>query len=320
MMKRIGVLTSGGDAPGMNAAIRAVVRMGVYHAVEVIGIRRGFAGMIEKDFVPLGVSSVADIIHRGGTILHTARSAEFMTREGQLKALQNARDEGLEGVIVIGGNGSFAGAAKLAELGLPTIGVPATIDNDIGGTDFTIGFDTAVNTVIDAINRIRDTATSHERIFVLEVMGRDSGQIALMAGLAGGAESLIIPEQPITMQEVVDKIQRGFRRGKKHSIVLVAEGAGSALKVSKEIEALLGMETRVTILGHIQRGGTPTAFDRALASRLGGRAVELLLEGASSRMVGLVGWQLKDTDFGAALSQKPGIDAEIYRLANILSM
>src|SRR5690606_8652941 len=181
---------------------------------------------------------------------------------------QNARDEGLEGVIVIGGNGSFAGAAKLAELGLPTIGVPATIDNDIGGTDFTIGFDTAVNTVIDAINRIRDTATSHERIFVLEVMGRDSGQIALMAGLAGGAESLIIPEQPITMQEVVDKIQRGFRRGKKHSIVLVAEGAGSALKVSKEIEALLGMETRVTILGHIQRGGTPTAFDRALASRL----------------------------------------------------
>lgn len=319
-MKRIGVLTSGGDAPGMNAAIRAVVRMGAYHSVEVIGICRGFAGMIEKDFVPLETGSVADIIHRGGTILHTARSAEFMTKEGQMKALQNARDEGIEGVIVIGGNGSFAGAKELAELGLPTIGVPATIDNDIGCTDFTIGFDTAVNTVIDAINRIRDTATSHERIFVLEVMGRDSGQIALMAGLAGGAESLIIPEQPITVQEVVDKIQRGFRRGKKHSIVLVAEGAGSALQVSKEIETLLGLETRVTILGHIQRGGAPTAFDRALASRLGGRAVELLLEGASSRMVGLVGWQVKDSDFHTALRQKPCIDLEIYRLASILSM
>lgn len=320
MMKKIGVLTSGGDAPGMNAAIRAVVRMGAYFSVEVVGIRRGFAGMIEKDFVPLGVSSVADIIHRGGTILHTARSEAFLTVKGRMKALQNAREEGIEGVIVIGGNGSFAGAGELAKLGLPTIGVPATIDNDIGCTDFTIGFDTAVNTVIDAINRIRDTATSHERIFVLEVMGRDSGQIALMAGLAGGAESLVIPEEPITMQEVVDKIQRGFRRGKKHSIVLVAEGAGSALQVSKEIEVLLGLETRVTILGHIQRGGTPTAFDRALASRLGGRAVELLLEGASSRMVGLVGCQIVDSDFDTALSQKTGIDLDVYRLANILSM
>lgn len=320
MMKKIGVLTSGGDAPGMNAAIRAVVRMGAYFSVEVVGIRRGFAGMIEKDFVPLGVSSVADIIHRGGTILHTARSEAFLTVKGRMKALQNAREEGIEGVIVIGGNGSFAGAGELAKLGLPTIGVPATIDNDIGCTDFTIGFDTAVNTVIDAINRIRDTATSHERIFVLEVMGRDSGQIALMAGLAGGAESLVIPEEPITMQEVVDKIQRGFRRGKKHSIVLVAEGAGSALQVSKEIEVLLGLETRVTILGHIQRGGTPTAFDRALASRLGGRAVELLLEGASSRMVGLVGCQIVDSDFDTALSQKTSIDLDVYRLANILSM
>ncbi|HHW06661.1 MAG TPA: 6-phosphofructokinase [Clostridia bacterium] len=319
-MKKIGVLTSGGDAPGMNAAIRAVVRMGAYFSVEVVGIRRGFAGMIEKDFVPLGVSSVADIIHRGGTILHTARSEAFLTVKGRMKALQNAREEGIEGVIVIGGNGSFAGAGELAKLGLPTIGVPATIDNDIGCTDFTIGFDTAVNTVIDAINRIRDTATSHERIFVLEVMGRDSGQIALMAGLAGGAESLVIPEEPITMQEVVDKIQRGFRRGKKHSIVLVAEGAGSALQVSKEIEVLLGLETRVTILGHIQRGGTPTAFDRALASRLGGRAVELLLEGASSRMVGLVGCQIVDSDFDTALSQKTSIDLDVYRLANILSM
>lgn len=319
-MKKIGVLTSGGDAPGMNAAIRAVVRMGAYFSVEVVGIRRGYLGMIEKDIVPLGVGSVADIIHRGGTILHTARSDEFLTKEGRLKALHNIKELGIEGLVVIGGNGSIAGAKELARLGFPTIGVPATIDNDIGCTDFTIGFDTAVNTVIDAINRIRDTATSHERIFVLEVMGRDSGQIALMAGLAGGAESLVIPEEPITIQEVVDKIQRGFRRGKKHNIVLVAEGAGSALNVSKEIEALLGLETRVTILGHIQRGGTPTAFDRALASRLGGRAVELLLEGASGRMVGMVGCQIRDSDFKVALSQKTSIDLEVYRLANILSM
>lgn len=319
-MKKIGVLTSGGDAPGMNAAIRAVVRMGAYFSVEVVGIRRGYLGMIEKDIVPLGVGSVADIIHRGGTILHTARSDEFLTKEGRLKALHNIKELGIEGLVVIGGNGSIAGAKELARLGFPTIGVPATIDNDIGCTDFTIGFDTAVNTVIDAINRIRDTATSHERIFVLEVMGRDSGQIALMAGLAGGAESLVIPEEPITVQEVVDKIQRGFRRGKKHNIVLVAEGAGSALSVSKEIEALLGLETRVTILGHIQRGGTPTAFDRALASRLGGRAVELLLDGASGRMVGVVGCQIRDYDFDLVLSQKTSIDLEIYRLANILSM
>lgn len=319
-MKKIGVLTSGGDAPGMNAAIRAVVRMGAYFSVEVVGIRRGYLGMIEKDIIPLGVGSVADIIHRGGTILHTARSDEFLTEEGRMKALHNIREQGIEGLVVIGGNGSIAGAKALAELGFPTIGVPATIDNDIGCTDFTIGFDTAVNTVIDAINRIRDTATSHERIFVLEVMGRDSGQIALMAGLAGGAESLVIPEEPISVQEVVDKIQRGFRRGKKHNIVLVAEGAGSALSVSKDIESLLGLETRVTILGHIQRGGTPTAFDRALASRLGGRAVELLLDGASGRMVGMVGCQVRDYDFNEALSRKTSIDFDVYRLANILSM
>lgn len=319
-MKRIGVLTSGGDAPGMNAAIRAVVRMGIYSSVEVVGIRRGYLGMIEEDLIPLGVGSVADIIHRGGTILHTARSDEFMTEEGRQRALHNVRKQGIEGLIVIGGNGSFAGAKALADMGFPTIGIPGTIDNDIPGTDFTIGFDTAVNTVIDAINKIRDTATSHERIFVLEVMGRHSGQIALMAGLAGGAESLIIPEAAMTAQEVTDKILRGFKRGKKHNIVLVAEGAGSALEVSKTIEKRLGLETRVTILGHIQRGGTPTAFDRALASRLGGRAVELLLAGASGRMVGMVGCQIRDSDLGFALSQKTTIDLEVYRLANILSM
>ena len=319
-MKRIGVLTSGGDAPGMNAAIRAVVRMGVYSCVEVIGIRRGYWGLIEGDAIPLDIGSVADIIHRGGTILHTARSDEFMTEAGREKALHNAKKLGIEGLIVIGGNGSFAGAKALADMGFPTMGIPGTIDNDIPCTDYTIGFDTAVNTVIDAINKIRDTATSHERIFVLEVMGRNSGQIALMAGLAGGAESLIIPEETITVKEVADKIKRGFKRGKKHNIVLVAEGAGSGLEVGRGIEELLGLETRVTILGHIQRGGTPTAFDRALASRLGGRAVELLVSGAGGRMVGMIGCQIKDNDLGFALAQETAIDLEVYRLANILSM
>jgi 6-phosphofructokinase 1 len=276
--------------------------------------------LIEGDVIPLGVSSVADIIHRGGTILHTARSDEFMTEAGREKALHNAKKMGIEGLIVIGGNGSFAGAKALADLGFPTIGIPGTIDNDIPCTDYTIGFDTAVNTVIDAINKIRDTATSHERIFVLEVMGRNSGQIALMAGLAGGAESLIIPEETITVKDVADKIQRGFKRGKKHNIVLVAEGAGSGLEVCREIESRLGLETRVTILGHIQRGGTPTAFDRALASRLGGRAVELLVSGAGGRMVGMIGCQIKDNDLDFALAQETTIDLEVYRLANILSM
>lgn len=319
-MKRIGVLTSGGDAPGMNAAIRAVVRMGAYFCMEVMGIRRGYLGMMEEDLIPLGVGSVADIIHRGGTILHTARAEEFRTEEGSRKALHNLKKHGIQGLVVIGGNGSFAGAKMLAHMDFPTLGVPATIDNDIPCTDFTIGFDTSVNTVIDAINKIRDTATSHERIFLLEVMGRQSGQIALMAGLAGGAESLIIPEEIITAKEVAEKIQRGFKRGKKHNIVLVAEGAGSALELGREIEEQVGLETRVTILGHIQRGGTPSAFDRSLASRLGGRAVELLLKGVRGRMVGMVGCQISDYDLGFALSQEKTIDQEVYRLANILSM
>lgn len=320
MIKKIGVLTSGGDAPGMNAALRAVVRMGSYLSMEVIGIRRGYLGMMEKDFTPLNVSSVADIIHRGGTILHTARAEEFLTKMGKQKALSNLEDEGIQGVIVIGGNGSLQGARELARLGLSTIGIPATIDNDISMTDFSIGFDTAVNTVIDAINKIRDTATSHERIFVLEVMGRDSGQIALMAGLAGGAESLIIPEETITIEMVIDKIIRGCRRGKKHNIILVAEGSGSAFEISKIVEERVGLETRVTILGHIQRGGTPSAFDRALASRFGGKAVELLAEGNSGKMVGMIGCQVNDIDLEVALNQKKSIDLEMYRLADILSM
>lgn len=319
-MRRIGVLTSGGDAPGMNAAIRAVVRMGIYAGVEVMGIRRGYLGMIEEDFEPLDVSSVADIIHRGGTILQTARADEFLTEEGRLKALLNLKKYRVNGVVVIGGNGSFEGAQALSELGLPAIGVPATIDNDISCTEYCIGFDTAINTVIGAINKIRDTATSHERIFVLEVMGRHSGQIALMAGLAGGAESIMIPEEKITIEEVAAKIKRGCKRGKKHNIVIVAEGAGSAVDISREIEKHVGLETRVTILGHIQRGGTPTAFDIGIASRLGAGAVELLLDGSSSRMTGMSCSQVTNTDLGTALKQEKLFDRGIYRLANILSM
>ncbi|KUK36538.1 MAG: 6-phosphofructokinase, partial [Thermacetogenium phaeum] len=278
-VNRIGMLTSGGDAPGMNAAIRAVVRKSIYHGLEVVGIKRGFDGLLKKEFVKLQLGSVADIIHRGGTILHTARSEEFKTEEGQRKGVNNLRDGGIDGLVVIGGDGSFKGALALAKLGVPVIGVPATIDNDVGGTDLTIGFDTAVNNVVDAINKIRDTATSHERIFIIEVMGRHAGHIALYAGLSGGAESILVPEIPVDIDEVIFKLQRGINRGKLHSIIIVAEGAASGLAIGEEIKKRMGQETRVTILGHLQRGGTPTALDRMLASCMGAKAVDLLLEG-----------------------------------------
>ncbi len=319
-MHRIGVLTSGGDAPGMNAAIRAVVRMAVFHGLEVIGVSRGYAGLIQGDFRPLPVNAVGDIIHRGGTILRTARCEEFLHPEGRAKAMAEMRRAGIEGLVVIGGDGSFRGGSHLAALGMPTIGVPGTIDNDIPCTDFTIGFDTAVNTVVDAINKIRDTATSHERVFLIEVMGRRSGDIALMAGIAGGAESILIPEAPVSLEEVVGKILRGKARGKLHSIILVAEGVGSALDIGKQIEQMAGMDTRVTILGHIQRGGTPTAFDRMLASRMGARAVELLLEGASGQMVGINAQDIVSYDIDYALAQKKPINYDIYRLAGILAI
>lgn len=319
-MKRIGVLTSGGDAPGMNAAVRAVVRMAVYHHLEVIGVMRGYAGLIEGDFRPLSVSAVGDIIHRGGTVLRTARSEEFMFPQGRRAAMEQMHRADMEGLVVIGGDGSFRGAVHLSHLGMPVVGVPGTIDNDIAGTNFTIGFDTAVNTVVDAINKIRDTATSHERVFLVEVMGRRSGAIALMAGIAGGAESILIPEVPGNLDEVVTKIERGRARGKLHSIILVAEGVGSALEIGKGIERRTGLDTRVTILGHIQRGGTPTAFDRMLASRMGSRAVELLMEGATGQMVGIQAQDIVAVDMEEALKQQKRIDYDIYRLAGILAI
>ncbi len=319
-MKKIGVLTSGGDSPGMNAAIRAVVRKAIYHGLEVYGINYGYTGLITGDMRKLELGSVGDIIHRGGTMLYTARCDEFKTEEGRQKALGELNRYGIEGLIVIGGDGSFRGAAKLTEKGFPCIGIPGTIDNDIPGTDFTIGFNTALNTVIDAIDKIRDTATSHERTYVIETMGRNAGDIALWAGLAGGAESIIIPEVDYNMDEIVGRILRGHERGKKHSIIIVAEGVGSGIELSKKIQEATKLETRATVLGYIQRGGKPTAIDRTLASRLGARAVELLLEGKAGRMVGIERNQIVDHDILEALTKVHKIDEDMYKLSQELSI
>lgn len=320
-MLRIGVLTSGGDAPGMNAAIRAVVRKAIYHGLEVMGIKRGFAGFIEAEVEPMHLGSVADIIHRGGTVLRTARSEEFRTREGRAKAFETVERFGIQGLVIIGGEGSLLGAKIFhEEYGLPVVVVPGSIDNDIPGTDYSIGFDTAVNIVVEAINRIRDTATSHERTFIVEVMGRNSGFIALAAGLAGGAESILIPELPFDLDEVCRRLLRGHRRGKLHSIIVVAEGVGSGLEIGRQIKERTGFDTRVTILGHIQRGGMPTAFDRLLASRLSARAVELLMAGAKSKMVGIVADRIVDWEIRDVVTRKKEIDPELYRLAGILAI
>ncbi|HHW37171.1 MAG TPA: 6-phosphofructokinase [Bacillales bacterium] len=319
-MKKIGVLTSGGDSPGMNAAIRAVVRKAIYHGLEVYGINYGYTGLITGDMRKLELGSVGDIIHRGGTILYTARCDEFKTEEGRQKALDELNRYGIEGLIVIGGDGSFRGAANLTKKGFPCIGIPGTIDNDIPGTDFTIGFNTALNTVIDAIDKIRDTATSHERTYVIETMGRNAGDLALWAGLAGGAESIIIPEVDYNMDEIVGRIIRGHERGKKHSIIIVAEGVGSGIELSKKIQEATKLETRATVLGYIQRGGKPTAIDRMLASRFGAKAVELLLEGKAGRMVGIERNQIVDHDIIVALSGVHKIDEDVYKLSQELSI
>nr|MDH3177580.1 6-phosphofructokinase [Bacillus pumilus] len=319
-MKRIGVLTSGGDSPGMNAAVRAVVRKAIYHNVEVYGIYNGYSGLINGKIEKLEIGSVGDIIHRGGTKLYTARCPEFKTVEGREKGIENLKKFGIEGLVVIGGDGSFMGAKKLTELGFPCVGVPGTIDNDIPGTDFTIGFDTALNTVIDAIDKIRDTATSHERTYVVEVMGRHLGDIALWSGLAGGAESILIPEADYDMDEIIARLRRGHERGKKHSIIIVAEGVGSGVEFGKRIEEETSLETRVSVLGHIQRGGSPSAFDRVLASRLGAYAVELLLEGKGGRCVGIQSNELVHHDILDILDKKHTVDQNMYRLSQELSI
>ncbi|MCE4051190.1 MULTISPECIES: 6-phosphofructokinase [Bacillaceae] len=320
MVKRIGVLTSGGDAPGMNAAVRAVVRKAIFHNVEVYGVIGGYAGLINGNFKKLEVGSVGDIIHRGGTFLFSARCEEFKTKEGQQKGIEQLKKHGIDGLVVIGGDGSYMGAKALTEQGYPCVGVPGTIDNDIPGTELTIGFDTALNTVIDAIDKIRDTATSHERTFIVEVMGRNAGDIALWAGLAGGAETILIPEEGFHIEEVVDRLKKGSERGKKHSIIIVAEGVSSGVEIGRQIEEHTGFDTRVSVLGHMQRGGSPTAADRVLASRLGAYAVELLVEGKGGRAVGIEKNQLVDYDIIEALSRKHTIDKNLYRLSKELSI
>ncbi len=319
-MKRIGVLTSGGDSPGMNAAIRAVVRKAIYHDLEVYGIYYGYAGLIAGQIEKLEIGSVGDIIHRGGTMLYTARCEEFRTIEGQKKGIEQLNKFGIEGLVVIGGDGSFQGAKKLTEHGFPCVGVPGTIDNDISGTDFTIGFDTALNTVIEAIDKIRDTATSHERTYVIEVMGRNAGDLALWSGLADGAETILIPEENDDMEEIISRLKRGHARGKKHSIIVVAEGVGSGMEIGKLIQEKTNLETRVTVLGHIQRGGSPTGFDRVLASRLGAKAVELLIAGEAGKMVGIENNALVSHGIDEALSKPHKIDHTMYQLSKELSI
>ncbi|ENH96956.1 6-phosphofructokinase [Gracilibacillus halophilus YIM-C55.5] len=319
-MKKIGVLTSGGDAPGMNAAVRAVVRNAMYQGIEVFGVYNGYEGLIQGNIKKMELGSVGDIIQRGGTILYSARSPEFKTDEGQNKAIENMKSFGIEGLIVIGGDGSFQGASKLTEKGFPCIGVPGTIDNDIPGTDYTIGFDTALNTVVTAVDKIRDTATSHERTYVVEVMGRDAGDLALWAGLANGAESIIIPERAEGFESVINKLKRGQARGKKHSIIILAEGVGSGVEYGKKIEEETQMDTRVTVLGHIQRGGSPSGYDRVLASRLGAKAVDLLIEGNGGRMTGIENNVVVDHDLLDILNKKHYVNMNMYELSNQLSI
>jgi 6-phosphofructokinase 1 len=321
-MAKIAVLTSGGDAPGMNAAIRAVVRRGVYSGLEVLGVRRGFAGLVEGDVQELDLGSVADVIHRGGTFLRTARCEVWKADPGvRLRAVEDLRRRGVSGMVVIGGDGSMRGAAALDGLGMPTVGLPASIDHDLPGTDRAIGFDTAVNTVVQALDRIRDTATAHDRTFVIEVMGRRSGQIALAAGLAGGAESILVPEVSLGVEEVAQRILRGRARGKRHSLVVVAEGAGRAFEVAAQLERLTGVETRVTVLGHLQRGGNPTASDRLLASRLGAAAVESLLRGERGVMLGMRGADCVAIPFPEVeQGAPPPLDPRDYELAAVLAI
>ena len=314
-MKNIAVLTSGGDAPGMNAAIRAVVRMGIISGFNVFGVRKGFRGLINGDFEKMNESSVSDIIQRGGTILQTARSEEFKTEEGQDKAAKMAKIFDIDGLVVIGGDGSFAGAKRLSEKGVACIGVPGTIDNDLAYTDYSIGFDTAVNNVLDAINRIRDTSSSHERASIIEVMGRNSGDLALYAGLAGGAEGIIVPEMGFELDDICRLLIERKNKGKLHSIIILAEGAGDAKQLEQQIMENVDIEVRSTILGYIQRGGSTTAFDRILASRLGARAVELLAEGKSSRVVGIRDNKLIDMEIVEALGMKKVFPRELYELA-----
>lgn len=319
-MKRIAVMTSGGDSPGMNAAIRAVVRYGIKSGLEVYGIRRGYAGLLDEDIEPMTFASVGGIMEKGGTILRSSRCPEFVRKETRAEAAKILKKHGIEGLVVIGGEGSLHGAMFLEEeQKIPVVGIPGTIDNDIAMTDMSIGVDTCLNTVVDAIQKLKDTASSHERAFIVEVMGRSSGYIATVSGLVTGAEAIIIPEVPVNYEELANKILEERERGKINCIVVVAEGAASAYTVARHLEYRIGYETRITILGHIQRGGSPTAFDRLLASRMGVAAVEALMRGESSVMTALQGGKITTVKLDEVLKEKKRLDMELVKLAGILS-
>lgn len=315
----IGVLTSGGDAPGMNAAIRAVVRTALNRGMAVKGIRRGYAGLLKEEIIDMDSVSVSDIVQRGGTILYTARCEEFRTEEGQKRGAEICKKHGIQGLVVIGGDGSFRGAGKLANLGINTIGIPGTIDLDIACTDYTIGFDTSINTAMEAIDKVRDTSTSHERCSIIEVMGRNAGYIALWCGIANGAEDILLPERYNgDEQQLINRIIEQKKRGKAHYIIINAEGIGHSTSMARRIEAATGIETRATIIGHIQRGGTPTCKDRFYASIMGAKAVELLAAGASNRLVAYKNGDIVDFDINEALAMKKDIPEYQYEISKML--
>lgn len=319
-MKKIGVLTSGGDAPGMNAAIRSVVRTAIYNNVQIVGIERGYTGLLNDEIRELQISSVGDIIHRGGTVLKTSRCEAMRTDEGINAAVSLLKKHEIDGLVVIGGDGSFQGAYKLGLAGMKIMGIPGTIDNDLSYTDYTIGFDTAVNTVLDAIGKIRDTSMSHEKVTIIEVMGRCCGDIALYAGLAGGAENILVPEEKYEVTTICEKLMQGKKRGKTSNIIMLAEGRESASELQKAIFENTGIESRITVLGYLQRGGIPTAVDRILASKMGAKAVELLIAGKSNRVIGIKDNHLIDKDIMEALAEKKIFDKEMYNLAQVLSI
>ena len=318
-IKTIGVLTSGGDAPGMNAAIRAVVRTAINKGMKVKGIMRGYAGLLQEEIVDMDGTSVADTIGRGGTILYTARCPEFMTEEGQKRGAEICRKHNIDGLVVIGGDGSYRGAGKLSALGINTVGLPGTIDLDIACTDYTIGFDTAINTAMEAIDKVRDTSTSHERCSIIEVMGRHAGYIALWCGIANGAEDILLPERyDGNEQMLINRIIDNRKRGKRHHIIINAEGIGHSASMAKRIEAATGIETRATILGYMQRGGAPTCKDRVYASIMGAKAVELLEEGKTNRVVAYKHGEFLDFDIQEALNMKKDIPEDQYEISKLL--
>lgn len=317
----IAVLTSGGDAPGMNAAVRAVVRSAIFKGMDVYGVQRGYNGLLTGEVTKMDLRSVSDIIHRGGTVLYTARSPKFRTQEGVNQAADYCRELGIKGVVVIGGDGSYRGARDLTHAGIPCVGLPGTIDNDISSTDYTIGFDTAMNTAMHMVDNIRDTSQSHDRCSVVEVMGRNAGYLALHTGIACGATAILVPEHPYNLErDVIAKITKTQQTGKKNFIVVVAEGVGGTENIARQIQELTGIDTRATILGHVQRGGSPTVRDRVLATQLGYHAVELLEQGIGNRVVGIKEDKVVDFDIDEALEMEKPFEEELYEIANAVSI